>query len=368
MAARLIERRARTNSRPRSSRLAFTLIEVLVVVAIIALLISILLPSLAAARDRAKEAVCMARLSQAERGEATYETTQRGGIAGSPLTTGWFLTKYGHYDPSLPGFTRTAVDIFDWATPLRAQMYGVNSIPRPLTANANEIKDVRSRLYMKATDEPFVCPCNPLVISSFPATSNYPNIKGPSYLTMWTIMRCSEDVYNSISSQIRSGVAMANVCVPSTGYNGVALPSGYRPQIDLVGRPSMKVFLADGTRFYSGPPGTPDVAIDYNTDETGSKGMMSGEPPSRFALPGEPVTYVREYGMARKYSYRHGNHDSINAAFFDGHVQSLRYNYKGEGNHWTGEALHSKYYFPSKSTVYDPERQQIPVPKDSRLP
>jgi len=72
---------------PKHRTAAFTLIELLVVVAIIALLISILMPSLEAARQQSKQAVCLSRVRAMASSSRVYEADDPNGwgIPAHPL-------------------------------------------------------------------------------------------------------------------------------------------------------------------------------------------------------------------------------------------------------------------------------------------
>jgi prepilin-type processing-associated H-X9-DG protein len=139
-------------------------------------------------------------------------------------------------------------------------------------------------------------------------------------------------------------------------------PAGYLPKMLSFKRPTLKVFLADGLRFYGG-----ENTIDYNTDVAAAKGAMSGEPPSTYT-PDNPE-WCREYVLAKYYSYRHGNHDRINALFMDGHVEQLFATTRSEGP-FTGSAVNPKYYYPSGTLVKDEAagRLHMTIPGGTILP
>jgi prepilin-type processing-associated H-X9-DG protein len=92
-----------------------------------------------------------------------------------------------------------------------------------------------------------------------------------------------------------------------------------------------------------------------------SRGGILCNPPSEITPPpsgGKP--WRGAWTVQRRYSYRHGDNNRINAAFFDGHVDSLWYSDHGqidgqtyEG--FTGPAVTPYYYYPSDSVVRKPE-------------
>ncbi len=344
---------------PAGSR-GFTLIEVLVVVAIIALLVSILLPSLAKAREQARTTACAANLSQLTRAENIYQTQNKEWMPGSPLTTGYYWAKTGStvWNPLIPGFNRMAVEWLDYATPLRAIMTGASSVAR--TDGKSPVADTQKALWLRTTDQLFHCPSNAQRSSAYPTAGGWPVIQSPSYLTMWTIMRAGPDVYKR-SAQLYSPSVPPDAIAQSDQWD-VAVPTGYVPRHSRVGRESMKVFLADGLRYYDETKNQ----ITYNTGVRDKKGTFSATPPSTASANG------REYNLGREYSYRHREKSLINAAFFDGHVEGLMVDFRGlpkDGSGYTGKAIDPRWYYPSGSVVRTPsELHKNTIKPDTSLP
>ena len=75
----------RSTSRPKTSRKAFTLVELLVVIGIIALLISILLPALSKAKESANRTACLSNLRQVGTAVLAYTNAYKGYFPSSAL-------------------------------------------------------------------------------------------------------------------------------------------------------------------------------------------------------------------------------------------------------------------------------------------
>jgi len=326
----------RTATRCRS---AFTLIELLVVLAILALLMSILLPSLAGARSSAMASVCLSNLKNLATAQHAYQSEERGYIPGSPLTTGFGLAVNdppynGQWRPGMP------VNTFDYSVPLLRQM----RVGLPKTS--------REACFELTTKGPMLCPSNKQMAapwsSSGPAAG--PTIRAISYLTMNTFVRGGPDAYDywrANASRLMTGVLAFDMGQPSDGH--IVPPRGYIPRIDAAGRAAIKVFLADGLRFYSR---TGNV-IDYDVGIRNFAGYQSAQPPSDIYRDKAGKLLAREYNEARRYSYRHSGGAGINALMFDGHAERLRAVFRSDSLA-EGTALDPRHYFPSGSVVRQP--------------
>jgi len=92
--------KARPDTAGGTPRRGFTLVELLVVIGIIALLVAILVPSLSAARDRAKQAVCLARVHAQVQAVQMYAAEREGAIPCGPgveMYPGWPVNVLASY-------------------------------------------------------------------------------------------------------------------------------------------------------------------------------------------------------------------------------------------------------------------------------
>jgi prepilin-type N-terminal cleavage/methylation domain-containing protein len=114
--------RSRNHSASRcNGRRGFTLVELLVVIGIIAIMVGILLPTLARARESARQAKCLNNIRQIAVATVTFAQENRGlmpGRAGRDKITIFDPAKGNirDFDPSkdTPSFAQTPVDWIAW--------------------------------------------------------------------------------------------------------------------------------------------------------------------------------------------------------------------------------------------------------------
>ena len=297
---------------------AFTLLELLVVVAVITLLTGILIPSLAVARKMAKSVVCLSQLRALGLAAIEYGHDYDDAIPGSPLTSGLHFTLTPGYDVWEAGESVTGW--YDFAGAILPKL-------------TKTWPDDREKLISRLTQKRFACPSNDETYGPYPQDGNYPVIQAVSYLTMNTFMRAGPEIYREYLCDPPEGITIDEVWKVAwpDDYN-VQMPDRYRPRFERVGKSALKVLLADGFRFFEAPS-----TKDYCIWEKSFAGNQSAQPPCDIES--------REYGETRggKLSYRHGKDDTINAAFFDGHAESLG----------KKESHNPDHYFPTGSLVIE---------------
>lgn len=312
-------------------RVAFTMVEILVVMAILALLMNVLVPALKKARDQAKAIKCAATQYGFGTGLATYFAEEDEWIPGRN-TTGYEVWKASWEvvqgnDPDALNQAQLPVQTYDWMTPI---------FRTTMEFNGRRAKRFRFLL------EEYKCPSVDFTAVLFSGSqprdeqdfiddidSNGP-FPGISYLMPGHFQLWGDDDAAEVKDV---GTVMFNT-------TGIGLPiktpanffdvevRRYRSKVNQVGTPSEKIAVADGTRYL---PGTKILDFDHHEnpeegvylEELGWYGSFtsSGAWWRGSTAYGTKEGHSPSRGANLKFTYRHD--DDIQALFFDGHVERL---------------------------------------------
>lgn len=349
-----------------SRRCAFTLIELLVVVSIIALLVSILLPSLQRARDQAKTIVCSSQMRGLTQGLGNYTTDNNDWIPGMN-TTGVRMRALGK-TPTAEALRKSNVPVqpHDWATPLLAQDF-------KLPNNRAE--------RMRLVQERFRCPAQIGTRSTLYFSTRPDDYADFQALEPWTALSMLMPTHFQYWGGFYKNDKVGPVPVMSSPQGWEAPSLKYRSEVSRVGNASEKVFVADGTRYLT-ETGLIDHDISSNPEHYGSftssgawwsgstaYGVKNGSVnwDGNVVTPGN---YPPAQGKNLSLSYRHrggrskrgtdcrSNRGAINAAFFDGHTETL-----------TDRASRNiRFWYPKGSIVNTASEGMTSVPMLSVVP
>ncbi len=314
--------------RERSPLRAFTLIELLVVVAIIAILIGILLPALGRARASAWQTQGLSTQKQLVTGLIGYAGQNDNFIPGVNSSGLRMRDWVNDADEPLNRISNRPVQTYDWLSPTvdsaslpsdRAQRF-VKILTDFADPAMREIVPVSSRADQELRD----------------LADELGGVPGVSYIMPGAFQFAGETIGDATDP--------VQIGMPTSEEDHIKLPKRYIPKIDRVGNEGKKIAIADGFRTFtgSGPELDGRAFIDAQS-ETGS--FLYGDFLADSAIRVDSDVYGDEdsgnasEGQNLPLTYRHSG--SMNAAFWDGHAESLR----------EEESRQPIFWYPSKSEM-----------------
>ncbi len=335
------------NRRRQARRRGFTLIELLVVVAVIALLISILIPSLSAARERARGVVCMSHMNQVAKARAYYCSEYDGWLAG-PHTSGHELTHIGD-----PGEARITEDLVTSGTaPVQNMDWASPTLGMIMTLQKRDISRLVQLLNTKLR-----CPSNKEFYDGVYDPDN-PDVQTVAGVDVHSIRYASYvaiEGFHLIGDRKAVGdgrdvtAKKAEVEMPNITQGLVDFPDDYYPKEDRVGSPASKVYVLEGARYVeeNAPPTFNTMPFQDEGGNFMALGPAVGNGGDPTVLP-ERMATTKLSEMNKRYAWRH--REGMNMVFFDGHC---------EHRDWR-KTLDISLYFPSRTIVKATWRAQDP--------
>ncbi|MGE5607756.1 MAG: type II secretion system protein, partial [Bacillota bacterium] len=224
---------------PSRSRIAFTLVELLVVIGIIGVLMSVLLPAMSKVQQMARSISCAANLRSILQGVHLYIQANNGSLPGGANTSGAFLFNPIYSNTNCPGISQ----IWDWHAPI-AKMLRI-----PFEEGAT--LDQRINRFRSLANHPlFRCPENDVMAMPYGSVDWSANDQGLMNVNSYNMAAVFQYTLNG-------GPVGLKTC--RLEY---LVPADYAPKLAKIGNPSRKICVADGAR-YSSSSVAPDMDLNY---------------------------------------------------------------------------------------------------------